>query len=100
MERDGMKEQLKKYYNQGYIIDIYNYIFISSTQISELIRLNKNFKNYLLDKDGYLIELKENSEKIIDKIINELFFNNKEYLLTQFDIDKNNKIIDISFKQL
>ena len=95
-----MKEQLKKYYNQGYIIDIYNYIFISSTQISELIRLNKNFKNYLLDKDGYLIELKENSEKIIDKIINELFFNNKEYLLTQFDIDKNNKIIDISFKQL
>ncbi len=95
-----MKEQLKKYYNQGYIIDIYNYIFISSTQISELIRLNKNFKNYLLDKNGYLIELKENPEKIIDKIINELFFNNKEYLLTQFDIDKNNKIIDISFKQL
>lgn len=100
MERDGMKEQLKKYYNQGYIIDIYNYIFIDSTQISELIRLNKNFKNYLLDKNGYLIELKENHEKIIDKIINELFFNNKEYLLTQFDIDKNNKIIDISFKQL
>lgn len=95
-----MKEQLKKYYNQGYIIDIYNYIFIDSTQISELIRLNKNFKNYLLDKNGYLIELKENHEKIIDKIINELFFNNKEYLLTQFDIDKNNKIIDISFKQL
>ena len=100
MERDGMKEQLKKYYNQGYIIDIYNYIFIDSTQISELIRLNKNFKNYLLDKNGYLIELKKNHEKIIDKIINELFFNNKEYLLTQFDIDKNNKIIDISFKQL
>lgn len=95
-----MKEQLKKYYNQGYIIDIYSYIFIDSTQISELIRLNKNFKNYLLEKNGTLIELKENPEKIIDKIIDNLFFNNKEYLLTQFDIDKNNKIIDISFKQL
>lgn len=95
-----MKEQLKKYYNQGYIIDIYSYIFIDSTQISELIRLNKNFKNYLLKKNGTLIELKENPEKIIDKIIDNLFFNNKEYLLTQFDIDKNNKIIDISFKQL
>lgn len=95
-----MKEQLKKYYNQGYIIDIYSYIFIDSTQISELIRLNKNFKNYLLKKNGTLIELKENPEKIIDKIIDNLFFNNKEYLLTQFDIDKNNKIIDLSFKQL
>ena len=60
----------------------------------------RNNKHLQLDKNGYLIELKENSEKIIDKIINELFFNNKEYLLTQFDIDKNNKIIDISFKQL
>lgn len=95
-----MKKQLKKYYNQGYIIDIYSYIFIDSTQISELIRLNRNFKSYLLDKSGYLIELKENPEKIIDKIIDNLFFNNKEYLLTQFDIDKNNKIIDLSFKQL
>ena len=90
-----MKEMLKRLYNEGYEINIFQYLKNSS----ELINLVKNQAPLYSDYNDTIIYLSYTPEQIIDKLINILLFN-KQFELKDYTKDDYTKTVNIQFKNL
>lgn len=90
-----MKEILKRLYNEGYEINIFQYLKNSS----ELIMLEKNKTPIYSDYKDKINFLALTHEYIINKLINTLLFSG-QFELKEYTINEESKTINIVFKNL
>lgn len=88
-----MQAQLKRLYNEGYQINIFQYL----ENNSELIILEKDKKTFFMDIEDVLHTLDDKPELIIDKLIKVLLFSG-DFDLIDYAINKKFKTVDVSFK--